>query len=287
MTQRTHVSARQPDAGNDESVVDAVATSPWLAKLARVGLAARATIYVVLGVLALQLAFGVKRSEVDQFGVLRTIGRQSYGPPLLIALTIGFLGYAVWRACEAIYGEVGGKSDAKARVSSAARAIAYLVLAVLAILVLLNRDGGSKGDKKGSSATATILETGPGQFLVAVVGLAVAGVGVYMAVQGWRRQHERYLRMSEMTPQTRRFVCVLGRFGTIARGAVFALVGALTVRAAWEHDPSDAGGVDNAIKTLARTPGSWLLVVVAVGLVAFGVYSFAEARWRRTERPAT
>jgi Domain of Unknown Function (DUF1206) len=27
--------------------------------------------------------------------------------------------------------------------------------------------------------------------------------------------------------------------------------------------------------------GPWLLVVVAIGLVTFGVYSIAEARWRR------
>ena len=42
-----------------------------------------------------------------------------------------------------------------------------------------------------------------------------------------------------------------------------------------------AKGVDSALRALAHTPlGPWLLVVVALGLVTFGVYSWCEARWR-------
>jgi hypothetical protein len=58
--------------------------------------------------------------------------------------------------------------------------------------------------------------------------------------------------------------------------------GALIGKAALTYDPDKAAGIDGALKALADTPaGPWLLVVVAIGLVLFAVYCFAEARWHR------
>jgi hypothetical protein len=112
----------------------------------------------------------------------------------------------------------------------------------------------------------------------------VAVVGATMVYEGWKKKFLRYLRTGEMNTTTRKTVTNLGRYGTIARGLVFVIVGLLTLRAAWQHKPKDAGGIDEAVKTMAKTPGSFLLIVVAIGLIAFGVYGFAEARWRKTER---
>ncbi|MCU1676816.1 MAG: hypothetical protein JWM93_1574 [Frankiales bacterium] len=263
-----------------------VATSPWLARLARVGLASRATIYVVMALLALQVAFGKGHKEVDQNGALRYVAKQSYGPILLWVLAVGFLSYAVWRATEAVYGEVGGDRKPKTRITCAVRAVVYLALAVTTIAVVTGRNakGGSAGQNRAFSAS--LMKSGGGRVLVGTLGLVVAIVGVTMIIEGWRRKFERYLRMQQMSGQTRKLVSNLGRYGTIARGLVFVVVGLLTLRAAWQHKPKDTGGIDEAIKTLADTPGGWLLIVVAFGLLAFGVYGFAEARWRRTERTA-
>ena len=47
-------------------------------------------------------------------------------------------------------------------------------------------------------------------------------------------------------------------------------------------DPAKAGGLDKALHTLRNQPfGEFLLILAALGLIAFGIYGLAEARWRR------
>jgi len=54
------------------------------------------------------------------------------------------------------------------------------------------------------------------------------------------------------------------------------------VVAAVKAQPGQAKGIDSALRSLAHTPlGPWLLVLVAIGLVMFGLFSCCEARWRR------
>jgi hypothetical protein len=92
----------------------------------------------------------------------------------------------------------------------------------------------------------------------------------------------KYLRTQQMSGRTRRVVEVLGMIGTIARGLVFALAGALVIDAAVTHQASQAGGIDKALLTLRNQPfGEVLLMVAALGLVVFGIYGLCEARWRK------
>jgi hypothetical protein len=50
--------------------------------------------------------------------------------------------------------------------------------------------------------------------------------------------------------------------------------------AAFTLDPSKSTGLDGALKALATLPlGAVILVVIGIGLVAYGVYCFARA-WR-------
>jgi hypothetical protein len=241
----------------------------------------------VLGLLSLQLEQGKTHKEIDQNGAFRTIAKESYGPLLLWVLVVGFLSYAVWRATEVVYGEVGGGSGAKERVASAFRAVAYAALALTALSVVLGRNTKSGSAGQNRTMSASLMHSTAGRVLVGIVGFVVAIVGATMVYEGWKEKFLRYLRTDQMNATTRKTVTNLGRYGTIARGVVFVIVGLLTLRAAWQHKPKDAGGIDEAIKTMAKTPGSFLLILVAIGLIAFGIYGFAEARWRKTERGST
>jgi type IV secretory pathway VirB2 component (pilin) len=76
---------------------------------------------------------------------------------------------------------------------------------------------------------------------------------------------------------------VLGVVGSTARGVVIALAGVFVVVAAVREDPKKARGLDGALHELLQmTGGPVLLGLVAAGLVAFGLFGFTEARWRRT-----
>jgi hypothetical protein len=91
------------------------------------------------------------------------------------------------------------------------------------------------------------------------------------------------LDTSQMSPRTRTLVKALGIVGSIARGLIFGLAGALVVQAAVEFQPSKARGLDQALLTLRDQPfGAALLGLAALGLIVFGVYALCEARWHKT-----
>lgn len=75
---------------------------------------------------------------------------------------------------------------------------------------------------------------------------------------------------------------MIGTFGLLARMVVFVLVGVFLIKAAVQYDPRKAVGIDGALAKLANSPqGPLLLGVVAAGLIAFAIYSFSDARYRR------
>lgn len=261
-----------------------VANSPWLARLARLGLGARGVIYLLIGWLALQVAFGGRR-QTDQNGALRTVAAQPFGKLLLWLLALGFAGYALWRFSEAAYGEVGGDGGAKGRVKSLVRGLVYAALCASAVSIVTGGSGRGSSAQQNQALSARLMQHGWGRILVGLVGLILIGVGVMLVLEGVQRKFLKQLRTAEMSPGTRTAVERLGMFGTAARGAVFALAGYFVLQAAFTFDPKKARGLDAALHSLAGTAlGPWLLALAALGLVAFGLYGLAEARYRRTER---
>jgi succinate dehydrogenase/fumarate reductase cytochrome b subunit len=257
---------------------EGVADSKPLGWLARAGLTARAAVYILIGVLALLLALGSTGKEVDQKGALSEVLSHSYGTAVVGALAVGFFGYALWRISEAAFGVTVDGSGTGPRLKSLARGIAYLVLTLTAVSAL--RGVGQSQAGQQETLTAQVMGHAGGRWLVAAVGVAVVAVGVAMVVEGWTLKFMRYFRA--LPSELRTTVMHLGRAGTIARGLVFALVGVLIVSAAWTTDPQRAGGIDSAFRTLLGQPyGQLMAIVAALALVAFGIYGFAEARYRR------
>jgi hypothetical protein len=248
---------------------------------ARLGLASRAGIYLLMSVLAFEVAYGHTNKETDQRGALQAVSKGGFGKALLVLLAVGFACYALWRFSEAAFGVVGEGKKAGPRAKSFVRGLIYASFAVTAIEVLAGSGGSQSSQQKG--ATADVMAHPGGRLLVGAVGAVVVIVGLAMILEGAKKKFLRYLDMSQATTGTRKTVTRLGMVGTIARGAVIGLAGALVVEAAVTYSPSKAGGLDVALHTLARQPyGKVLLTVAAAGLLAFALYGLAEARWRRT-----
>ncbi|GAB2727206.1 DUF1206 domain-containing protein [Streptomyces bullii] len=251
---------------------------------ARAGLTARGVIYLLVGVLALQIAFGDGERQADRGGALAELADKPFGAVLLWALGIGLVGMALWRLSEALFGAAGkdGRKPKK-RLLATARCAFYTFVAysVLSFAASRNNSGGSS-DQQSRDVTARLLEAPAGQWLVGAAGAAIVVVGVGMGVRAVLRKYHDKLKLGRMSPGIRRLVDVTGVGGGAARGLVFAVAGAFAVRAAVDAEPHRAKGLDDTLRTFADTPlGPWLLVCVAAGLVLFGVFSFAMARWRR------
>ncbi|WP_051732196.1 DUF1206 domain-containing protein [Kitasatospora phosalacinea] len=247
----------------------------------RSGFVARGVIYALVGVLALRIAFGAGGEDADRQGALHQVAVRPFGTALLWALAVGFVGMALWRASTAVFGEAGQKKTGS-RLLSAGRAVFYGFVAWGTASYAAGSGSGSDSDSASKDWTATTLGWPGGRWLVGAAGLLLAGVGVAIAVRAVQRRFLRKLDTASMRPRTRTTVTGTGVSGNVARGAVYAVAGAFAVTAAVRFDPGRARGMDDTLRSFADSAaGPWLLVVVAAGLVLYGVFSFASARWRR------
>ncbi|GGQ67665.1 DUF1206 domain-containing protein [Streptomyces asoensis] len=251
---------------------------------AKAGFAARGVIYLLVGLLALQIAFGDSGHEADRRGALAEIAEKPFGSVLLWALGVGLVGMALWRLSEAVFGGVGedGRS-AKKRLAALGRCVFYAFVAYSVLAFAAGSgDGGGSSDEQSRDVTARVLELSGGRWIVGAAGVGIAVAGLWIGARAVMRKYHKHLRLGEMSPRVRRLVDVTGVGGGAARGLVFAAAGVFAVRAAVEYEPDQAKGFDDTLRSFAGTPaGPGLLVAVAAGLVLFGLFSFAMARWRK------
>ena len=259
-----------------------VARGKEMKGLARLGLAARAAIYLLIGWLALLLALQKSGAEADQRGALQELARHTGGAALLWVIFVGLVGYALWRFSEAAFGVVGEGGKTGPRIQSFARGCIYAFLAASAFTIATHSGSQSQAGQQ-ELWTAKAMRYPGGRLAVGVVGAVVMLAGAVMIYEGATRKFEKYLALQQMSRSTRRAVDVLGVIGTIARGVVFAMAGFFVIHAALNYQPRQAQGLDYALRRLLEhSGGPILLTIVAIGLIAFGVYGLAEARWRRT-----
>ena len=257
-----------------------VARSTGFEWLARSGFVARGIIYVLVGVLAIKLALGSGGQNASQQGALQTIAGQPFGHVLLILVAIGLAGYALWRLVHALLGHGPERADSTfERLAALASGLVYAGLCALAVKLVAGSEGSS-GNTHGTAAG--VLGWPGGTWLVGAAGAVLAGVGLYQAHRGVTKDFLGDSKTEEMGPAVRGWVEWIGVFGHLARGVVLCLVGAFLIKAAVEFDPGNAVGLDGALAKLAAASyGALLLGVVAAGLVAFGLYSLSDARYRR------
>jgi hypothetical protein len=269
-----------PTTSHGAASVQQAARGPWVERLARVGLFARGVVYFLIGLLAIQIAVGGGNKEMDQLGAFRYVAAQSFGQFLLWVLAFGLLAYALWRLTQVITGRVDDPDPDKQtreRVIAAVKVVIYLFFAYTAASI-----AAKAGSSSSSSVTADIMKETGGQLLIGLVGAIIFVVGLVLVWQGWSTDFRKLLDTSRMGPTTQRVIIWLGRTGYIARGIVFALFGIFVIAAAVNFDPKKAEGLDVALSAIARAPaGPLLLGIVALGLMAFGLYSMTESKYRR------
>jgi len=264
------------------------ASSRWMIIFARLGYAAKGVVYLVIGWLAVQLAIGAGGKATDQRGALQTIYEQPFGKFLLALAAIGLLGFAIWCFLQAWFDTEGKGRNMKGivgRLGYAVTGVSYALLA-LGAFQLVAGTGTSSATKSSTASTqdvtAQLLNHSWGVALVVIIGLIVIGVACYLFAKAFTAKFQRRLQLTGLSASLRKGVIFLGRFGYAALGVVFSLIGIFLVVAALQHNPHQARGLDGALRTLIQQPfGPLLLGIVALGLVAYGVYSFVEARYRR------
>ncbi len=261
---------------------ESIARKPQFEWLARAGLVARGVVYGIVGVLAVKLALGDGGKATSQQGALQTIARQPFGEVLLVLVAIGLAGYAVWRLLRAAIGHgPEAADDTKDRVSGLASGIAYAALCVTAVKILAGSGPSGAGSHPGKTAGGVLSWPG-GTWLVALAGAIVFVVGLEQGYKGVKKKFLENSKTEKMSDRERQVFTALGIFGHLARMVVFGLIGYFLVKAALVYDPDQAIALDGALVKLGHAAyGPILLGIVAAGLIGFGAYSIADARFRR------
>lgn len=257
----------------------------WVERLARFGYGTKGVVYAIIGILAVMAAFGAGGKTTGSKGAIRTIAAQPFGQILLILVAIGLLGYVIWRFVQAIKDPANKGTDAKGiltRIGYAINGFGYAGLALYAANLALGSGGGGGGGNSRQDWTARLLAQPFGRWLVGIIGLLVIGLGIYKIYKAYKIKFRKKLNLRELNLSQEKVVVNICRFGIAARGVVFALIGFFLLRAARQYDPSEVKGLDGILLAVAQQPfGKFLLMLVALGLIAYSIYLLVQARYRQ------
>lgn len=271
-----------------ERIASLVVASPWMERFFRLGYAAKGVVYAIIGWLAASAAFGPGGRTTGARGALRSLVKQPFGQGLLGLVAIGLSGYVLWRFVQAIMDTENQGRDAKGiilRLSYAGNGSIYAGLAMTAIELVIDEVDGEVDIDNGYGArdwTALLLAQPFGQWLVGTVGAIAIGVGFYEFYQAYTAKFCRKFKLNKMSDTEKTWATYIGRFGLAARGVVYSMIGFFLIQAARQSNSNQVKGLEGALDSLARQPyGPWLLGIVAIGLIAYGLYYIVQARYRR------
>lgn len=245
----------------------------------RVGLISYGAVHLLIAWLAARLAFGRSKGSASKDGALQEVAQQPLGSVLLYAMTAGFVALVVWQLIDMLVGhrdEDGAKRKLK-QASSALKVAIYGFLGFSSLKFAVS--GGGGGSDKTEPMTAKVMALPAGQFLVGIIGLAVAGYAAVLIYRGLSEGFREHLKSPGQTGDLGRAYVLFGKIGYVSKGLSLLAVAGLFLWAAWTHDSDKSGGLDQALRKLLDQPfGSLMLGVVAFGIGCYGLFSFARAR---------
>lgn len=256
-------------------------TSGGVETAARFGFIARGIAYITIGIIGFMLAIGTAEHEPDGGGALAAIATKPLGYLLLWILVFGFAALVLWRVTQIASARrtYSGGHRLYAVISGIVYALAFLGT----FRYVVHGRTPKPSDAIARDLTGRILSWDGGQIVVLLIGLAIIAFGIWQTMLGLSLRFVDDLRMGWMTHGAREAVIWLGRIGYLARGAIVVSIGLAAVFAGLNYDPAEAKGIDAVLRDFVTKPfGPWLLILISLGLMAFGALSFLEAKHRRT-----
>jgi hypothetical protein len=260
--------------------VEVASNHPALDVLARTGFAVMALLHVIIGAIAIAVAFG-QPGEAEPTGAIEQLAANPWGPAVMWACVLACFGLGLWQASEATLRArpLPRKERVSKLISSGFLAIAYSSVGVSFAGFAV----GLRGDSSESTRdfSASLMAAPLGLWALVALGLTIVGIGVYFVVKGVRRGFKQELFHFDGTRRGR-LIDGLGITGHIAKGVALVLTGLLFVIAAAKHNPSESTGLDGSLKALRDHPwGPYLLVAIGAGFIAYGIFALVRSRFGR------
>jgi hypothetical protein len=254
---------------------------PWVRIMARLGYVAKGVVYATIGILAMLEALGMGGKTASPDGAMQSIGSQPLGGLLLVLLSVGLFGYAAWKVVQGVMDPDDRGTDAHGVVRRVAYVGSGVIHGLLAYTAAQSVFGAEDSSEDAMAASAMAYQPPVGRILVAVVAVAVIAVGLYQLYAAYKAKFRGELALGRMGGARELWTTLLGRIGTAARALAIGAAGAFLLLAAYQSDPKETRGLGGALETIQHQPlGSYMLGVIAAGLVLYGAFMFLVARYR-------
>ncbi len=260
----------------------------YVKSIAKTGFVTKGVLYCLIGILSIITAFSLggqsSHQKTDKKGVLQLVEQQFGGKVLLAAIALGLVCYGLWRAIQAFADTEKKGNKAKGLLVRARylfSGLVYGLVSWLAFKMLVGAGGEGSGDTGKQTMVQTLLSKPLGQWMVGIVALVIAGVGIYQAYYGLSEKFKKHVD-KQVSALKRKFVLSTGKVGYVSRGIVWLLIGILFARAAVFSSSKEAGSTSKAFQFLNEFAyGSYLVAAVGLGLIFYGAFNFVRARYEK------
>ena len=264
------------------------ASGVWLRAVCRLGLLCRSTVYLLVGYLALRLALaahGRTGAPASSAGAVQAA--DVWGRVPLVLLVAGLGAYALTQLIEAVFRPAhatGTMGRWRQRAVSSWGCLLYaafcLSTARLAVQAQPAQTAQSE-QRQDTGVTAELLRSGWGRAVLILAGVLAVVAGVETGRRSVRLDFRERFTAAHMPRALAILTRPLGAVGCVARAVVIVLVGVFLLKAAVLSSAKQAKGLDAVFRSVASSAyGSWLLAVLASGLLCYGLYYLLEARYR-------
>jgi hypothetical protein len=268
------------------SVAEEAVRDPWIQRLAVLGFYTKGFLYVVIGILALAVAIGVRGTRLaDPQGAMAVIAEEPYGKVLLVIFVVGAIGHGLWNLLRAItdVDGVGRKwQGIFTRCIQAILGTFYLGMAASALEIVLSAGHAARTSKAEETFIAFALAVPLlGAGFIGLIGLGLIGAGFTECYNGLSGRYQKNYRGWEIKGVHGKLITLLGIISFSVRAVLLVILGYFFLRAVLDERPGKIG-IDAALKTLLRTEyGHVVVAVAALGLIGHGLLAFYEARYRK------
>ncbi len=254
-----------------------------LKNVARTGLVAKGIIYAIIGILTFLAAFNMGGQKAGKLQVLDFLEKQTFGKILLIIIALGLLCYAFWRLTQATKDPENIGSDKKGKAKRTGYFVSGLIYLALGVFAFLDAVGSANSSSGSSGKNSSFLATDIGLTLLGIVGVILVGIGIYQFTRIKEDKFEKKFSAKALSEEKRKkTIYNSAYFGLASRGVIFLILGFFSIKAGFTSDPNEIKTTTEVFSFIEESSyGSWLLGVVAAGLIAYAIYTFMLAKYRR------
>jgi hypothetical protein len=263
------------------SEVAQLAQNSLFERLARGGFVTSGLLHLIIGYLAIRIAFGSDRGDADPSGALAAVAAQPGGSVALWFAAAAFVFMALWRLVETALGRStepktqGALAETVDRAKALGLAAVYFAFAYST--VGFARGAGESSAEQNSTMSARLMQSTEGTVVLIAAGVIIVVVGGYHVYKGASLGF-----LDDLKGRSSDLARRLGVVGYVAKGLTIVVAGVLVIVAVSRSDPATATGLDGALKTLGAQPyGAVLLVLAGAGIITYGLYSFVMARYTK------